>query len=214
LIEVDRAPSEARQIAEALTEIQTEKHQTTPFHVVTAGYQNAFDFRQRERAPCGFVTRFKKLHAHSRIDCEQSLPCSFAETYPQHLHAEIGGRPCALFRLAITKPRNVACLQRGKVAFALRVTEKAGEAFNDSLVTSVRGFLCFDGLRFEPCVAPRFDGRARQRFHVCCREHVADALRDHFASGIDTQLSGACLQRGLVPRAADFQRLLPIARFR
>jgi hypothetical protein len=33
-----------------------------------------------------------RLDAHSRIDGEQTLPHRFTETYPQHLHTEIGGR--------------------------------------------------------------------------------------------------------------------------
>ena len=37
---------------------------------------------------------------------------------------KIRGRARKFFRLTITKPRNVACLQRGKIAFAFRFPRK------------------------------------------------------------------------------------------
>ena len=44
--------------------------------------------------------------------------------------------------------------------------------------------------------------------------NIADALRDHFTSSVRDQLAFASEQRGLVPRAADFERLFLIASFR
>ena len=67
--------------------------------------------------------------------------------------------------------------------------------------------------RFEPCLAPRFDRSARQRFDVGRRENVADTLRDDFTRSVHAQLAVARFERGLVPRAANFQRLLFVARF-
>ena len=84
----------------------------------------------------------------------------------------------------------------------------------DALVTVVRGLLSFDCFGFRPRFAPRFDGRTRQRFDVGRREHVADALRDDFARSVHAQFAVARFERGLVPGAADFERLLLVAGFR
>ena len=144
-----------------------------------------------------------------------SNPCRTAS--PKHtrntLYTEIGGGACALFHFTIAKTDNVACLQRIEVAIAFCFPEKPGEPFDHALVASVRRFLRFNRLRFEPCVAPRFDGRARQRFHVCCREHVTDTLRDYFTRSVHSQLAVARFERSLVPRTANFQRLLSVACF-
>src|SRR5439155_11941717 len=121
---------------------------------------------------------------------------------------------CAVLSFVVTKPGNVARLQRGKVTLAFRLTEKFAEVFHDGLVTVVRRLLRFDCFGFQPRFAPRFDGRARHRFDIGGSENVAYALRDHFARGVHAQLAIARFQRGLVPCAAYFERLLPVARFR
>ncbi len=212
-LEIDGAPCEFCQVTEPLSEIQAEKHKTAPFSIVTARFQNALDFRERECAPRGFVARFEKLHAQRRIAREQLLPGSFAETYPQNFQGQISGRACAFFRLAITKPRDVVRLQRGKIAIGFR-SEKFDEPFDDALVTVVRGSFRFNRLRLKPRFAPRFDRMTFQRFDVGHRENVGDTARDHFAGSVHAQLSVARLQRGLVPRATDFERLLFVASFR
>src|SRR5437764_3327913 len=33
-----------------------------PFHIVPTRFEDPFDFRQRERSPLGFTTRFERLH--------------------------------------------------------------------------------------------------------------------------------------------------------
>ena len=107
---------------------------------------------------------------------------------------------------------SLACsVERSRLLFA---AEKFNEAFDDALVTVVRGLLSFDCFGFQPRFAPRFDGRTRQRFDVGRSEHVADALRDDFARSVHAQLAVARFERGLVPRAADFERLLLVAGFR
>ena len=64
---------------------------------------------------------------------------------------------------------SLACnVERSRLAFA---PEKSNEAFDDALVTGVRGLLRFDFFRLQPRLAPRFDGRARERFDVGRREH-------------------------------------------
>ena len=59
-----------------------------PFHIVPTRFEDPFDFRQRERSPLGFTTRFERLHTHRRIHRQQSLPHRFTETDPQHLDAD------------------------------------------------------------------------------------------------------------------------------
>ena len=53
-----------------------------------------------------------------------------------------------------------------------------------------------------------------ERFDVSRCENVAYAARDHFAGSIYAQLPVARLKRRLVPRPANFQRLLFVASFR
>lgn len=142
------------------------------------------------------------------------MPHRFTETDAQHFHAEIRGCARALFRFAVTKPRDVACLQRGKVAFAFGFAEKTGEAFNDALVTRVRGWLGLDFFHLQPRLAPRLDGSTRQRFDICRRENIAHTACDHFTRSVHAQLAVAREQRGFLPCAADFQRLLLVAGFR
>ena len=142
--------------------------------------------------------------------CRTASPRQIRNTFTP----EFGGRAREFFRLTITKPGNVARLQRREVAFAFRFAEKTGEPFDHALVTRVRGFLRLDRFGFQPCLAPRFDGRARQRFDVGRSENVADTLRDHFARSVHAQLAVARFERGLVPRTADFERLLFVAGFR
>ena len=60
-----------------------------PFHIVPTRFEDPFDFRQRERSPLGFTTRFERLHTHRRIHRQQSLPHRFTETDPQHLDADV-----------------------------------------------------------------------------------------------------------------------------
>ena len=126
------------------------------------------------------------VNAHSWIDREQSLPHCFTETDSQHFHAQVCCRAREFFRLTITKPRNVARLKRGEVAFAFRFAKKTSEPFDDSLVTCVRGFLRLDCFCFRPCLAPRFDGSAWQRFNVGVSEDICHTLRDHFARSVHT----------------------------
>ena len=116
-------------------------------------------------------SRLEQFHAHRGIDCEQSLAHRFSEADAQHFQAEIRGRAREFFRLTIAESRDVACLQRGKVALGFR-SEKFNEAFDDAPVTVMRGPLRFDLFRLQPRFAPRFDGRARQRFDVGRSEHV------------------------------------------
>ena len=123
-----------------------------------------------------YLARFEELGARGGIDGEQTLTHRLAETDAQHLHVEIGGRAPALFRLAVAEPRDVARLQCGEVAVALR-SDKACELFDHALVTRGRGFLNLDCFCLRPWFAPRFDGRARQRFDVGRREHIAHTLR-------------------------------------
>jgi hypothetical protein len=75
------------------------------------------------------LARFEELGARGRIDGEQTLTHRLAETDAQHFHVEVGGRAPALFRLAVAEPRDVARLQCGEVAVALR-SDKPGELFD------------------------------------------------------------------------------------
>ena len=43
------------QVAESLSEIQTEQHESAPLGIVAARSQDAFDFVERERAPLRFL---------------------------------------------------------------------------------------------------------------------------------------------------------------
>ena len=158
------------------------------------------------------LASIEELGARGGIGGEQTMTHRLAETDAQHFHVEVGGRARALFRLAVAEPRDVARLQCGGVAVALRSGE-AGELFDDALVKRVRRFVGLDCFCLRPCPAPRFDGRARQRFDVGRREHVAHILRV-FSALRHAQLAVARFQRGLVPCAANFLRLLLVAHFR
>jgi hypothetical protein len=162
--------------------------------------------------PAYCLARFEELGARGGIDGAQTLTHRLAETDAQRFHVEVGGRARALFRLAVAEPRDVTRLQCGEVAVALRPDE-AGELFDHALVTRVRGFLSLDCFCLPPCLAPRFDGRARQRFDVGRREHVDHTLRV-FSALRHAQLAVARFQRGLVPCTANFLRLLLVAHFR
>src|SRR4029453_3795838 len=92
LFKIHCSPRKARQVAEPLAEIQTEKNEAAPFGIIPARFQDAFDFWQCESAPCRFVAQFEHRHAHRWIHSKQTLLDCLAKTDAQDLHAEIGGR--------------------------------------------------------------------------------------------------------------------------
>jgi hypothetical protein len=213
LLKIHCAPRKLCQIAEPLAEIESEKHEAAPFDIVAARFQDALDFRERETAPRGFVARFKNRHAHSQIDREQALPNSLAEADAQNFQAQICSRAGKFFCFTITKPRDVHGLQRREIAVAF-TPDEINEPFDDACVTRMRGRLSFDGFRLQPRLAPLLYRSTWQRFDVGRRENITDATRNHFTGSVRTQLAIASEQRGSVPRAADFERLFPIASFR
>jgi hypothetical protein len=152
------------------------------------------------------LARFEELGVRGGIDGEQTLTHRLAETDAQHFHVEVGDRARALFRLAVAEPRDVVRLQCGEVAVALR-SDEAGELFDHAHVTRGGGFLSLVCFCLRPLLAPRFDGRARQRFDVGRREHVAHTLRVFSAllprSACRCVLSARpCAMRGKFPSPA------------
>jgi hypothetical protein len=96
-LEIDRTPCKFRQVAETLSEVESEKHKAASFGILAARFQNALDFRECERAPCGFVVRFEDWHAHSRIHREQTLPDSLAKADAGRIPISSKTRPIDFF---------------------------------------------------------------------------------------------------------------------
>src|SRR4030095_3508731 len=142
-LEVDGVPGEFRQVTEPLSKIQAEKHKRAPVDLGSARFQNAFNFRQRERAPCRLVVRFQDGHAGGWIDRQQALPDGLAKADAQDFQTEIGSRAGKFFWLTNTKLCDVHGLQRGKVAVGL-CSDTFDEPLDDASVTRVRGLLRFD----------------------------------------------------------------------
>jgi hypothetical protein len=121
VVEVNGAPCEPSQIAETLSEIKSEEHETSPLRVTR--FEDALDLRDREAAPLRFLARLESLHERSRIYGEQSLPHGFAEADARNFHAEVRGRARAFLRLVIAEPQYVVRSQRGEVAVRFRSEE-------------------------------------------------------------------------------------------
>src|SRR5205823_15058959 len=156
-LEVDRAPGEPCQVAEPLSEIQSEKHEAAPFDIVTARFQDALDFRDCEGATLGVSITPDSFDARGRIHREQPLFDSRAKTDAQNFQAQVSRRVGKFLRLAIVEAFNVVIVQRAQIALAFLFAEKIEKPLNDALITRVRGLLRFDRLCFEPIVAPLAD---------------------------------------------------------
>ena len=87
------------------------KEQAPAIHIIPTRFEDALDFRQRERSPLGFTTGFERLHTHRRIHRQQSLPDRFTETDPLHLGADVCGGARQFPRFAVSEPGNVVRVQ-------------------------------------------------------------------------------------------------------
>src|SRR5437667_2212888 len=138
--------------------------------------------------------------------CRTASPRQIRSTFTLRLAVE---RDSSFASPSRNRAMSLACsVERSRLLFA-----SPRKPFHHALVARVGRFLRLDCFGFRPCLAPRLDGRARQRFHVCRRENVADTTSDDFARSVHAQFAVARFERGLVPRAADFERLLLIASF-